>query len=142
MNKIYTFNVILTYDQKTQTNYILSSHKDEIYFPFFEISNTRYLFNETRTNIKNLFHLNTIRFIEEIIVSYIDIQNEFLLDYITQLDSKQFNLDNDVFVLCSTILTSRFDSVLSWNKFNYELNLQKPDIKTAVIDFCIQRSIT
>lgn len=141
-NKTYVFNIVLTYDQRTQTNYILSSKKDEIYFPFFEINNTRYLFNETRSNIKNLFHLNTIKFIEEIIVSYVDIQNEFLFDYIEQLETTQFDLNNDIFILCSTILSGKFNSILYWNKFNYELNLQKPDIKTTLIDFCIQRSIT
>lgn len=141
MNKIYVFNSILTIDERTQTNWILSSDKHHIHFPFFEINHPRHLHNETRINLKNLFKSDTIKFIEEIIISFIDIQNQFLLDYIESLHSNIFNLNNDVFILCSTILTEKIESSLFWNKFSYEINLTKPDLQTAIIDYCIQRSI-
>lgn len=142
MNKIYVFNNIITIDDKSNTNWVLSLDQSKIYFPFFEISSPRYIYNETRFNIKNLFKINTIKFIEEIIVSFIDIQNEFLLEYISQLNNSKFNLDQDIFILSSTILTSKTDSILYWNKFNYEFNLNKSDIQTTIIDYCIQRSIS
>jgi len=140
MSKLYLFNSILTTDQKTDTNWILSLDKYHIHFPFFEISSPRYLHNEARINIKNLFTKDSIKFIEEIIISFIDIQNPFLIEYIDSLQLPVFDLDKDIFILCSTILTSKIDSRLFWNKFNYEISFTKPDIQTAIIDYCIQKS--
>lgn len=139
MNKLYVFNNILTVDQDTETNWVLSSDKHHIRFPFFEISSPRYLYNETRIHLKNLFKQDEIKFIEEIIVSFIDIQNPFLMEYISSLESTTFDLDKDLFILCSTILTSKIDSILFWNKFDYEINIIKPDIQMSIIDYCIQR---
>lgn len=141
MNKLYVFNSILTIDQKTETNWILSLDKHHIYFPFFEISSPRYLYNESRINLKNLFSQDKIRFIEEIMISFIDVQNPFLIEYINTLQSPLFDMDKDMFVLCSTILTSKIESTLFWNKFNYEISFTKPDIQTAIIDYCIQKSV-
>lgn len=139
MSKIYVFNTLLTSEENT--NYILSTDKHKIYFPFFEISSPRYLYNETRINIKNLFRTDTIKFIEEIIVSFIDIQNEFLLEYISKLGFTKVDIEQDIFLLSSTILASKVDSELFWNKFDYQIRLDKPDIQTTIIDYCIQRTI-
>lgn len=141
MNKVYVFNNILTIDTKTETNWVLSSDKYHIHFPVFEILYPRYLYNETRINIKNLFKKDSIQFIEEIMVSFIDIQNEFLLEYIKELKSEIFDLDKDIFLLSSIILTDKIESTQFWNKFNYEISLTKPDIQTTIIDYCIQKSI-
>lgn len=141
MNKLYVFNNILTVDTETETNWVLSSDKYHIYFPFFEITCPRHLYNETRINIKNLFEKDSIKFIEEIIVSFIDIQNEFLLTYIEELKSEIFDLEKDIFLLCSVILANKIETTQFWNKFNYEINFTKPDIQTTIIDYCLQKSL-
>lgn len=140
-SKIYVFNSVLTIDERTQTNWILSTDKHHIHFPFFEIYSPRYLYNETRINLKNLFKSDMIQFVEEIILSFIDIQNELLITYIESLNSPIFDIHKDIFILCSTILTEKLDSGLFWNNFNYEIDLTKPDIQTAIIDYCVQKSI-
>lgn len=141
MSNLYVFNSIVTFDEKTKNNYVLSLNNNKIELPFFQITTPRYLYNETRFNIKNLFKSDTIRFIEEIIISFMDVQNELLIEYVSQLNSNIFDTDNDLFILSSVILAEKIETTLYWNQFDYEINLQKPDIQSSIIDYSIQRSI-
>lgn len=139
MNKVYVYNSIITTDHQSKQNYILSSSNDNIVFPRFEIESSRFLHNEIKCKIKNLFKTNTIRFIEEIIISFIDIQNELLIKYI---DTSGLKSDHDdIFLLSSIILSSKIDSHLYWKNFNYEINFQSEDIVTTLIDYCLQKSL-
>jgi len=140
-NKIYVFNTIVTHDLSDNT-YVLSSLKDKIELPYFEIISPRYMLNEIRSNIKNLFTTNTIRFLEEIIVSFTELQNEIVLSYIEQnYNSNIFNLDKDICIITGTILAEKIPSNLYWHKFEHSINLDNPDITQTVVDYCIQKSL-
>lgn len=140
-NKIYVFNTIITHDLSNRT-YVLSSSKDKIELPFFEIISPRYMLNEIRSNIKNLFKINTIRFLEEIIISFTEIQNEIILAYIEKnYDLDTFDIDNNIFVIAGTILSEKLPSNLMWHTFDHSVNLEKPNITETVIDYCIQKSL-
>lgn len=141
MSKIYVFNTIITSDLQNQKSYILSSSKDRILFPYFEIHSPRYLFNEIRCNIKNLFKQDSIRFIEEIIISFTEIQNELIISYVENLQDSTFDLNNDMFILASVILSEKLQSALTWTNFNYTIDIENPDIIESIIDYSLQKSL-
>lgn len=139
MNNVYVFNSIITIDHQTQKNYILSSSNTEINFPYFQIESPRYLHNEIKCKVKNFFKTNTIRFIEEIIISFLDIQNEHLIQYAEKTISPT---NDDIILLCSIILSDKLNTNLYWQNFNYQINLKNEDLVTTIIDYCLQKSLT
>jgi hypothetical protein len=141
MSKIYVFNSIITNDLKDKKSYILSASKDKIVFPYFEIQSPRYLFNEIRCNIKNLFKPDSIRFIEEIIISFTEIQNELIINYVENLQDSTFDLNNDIFILSSTILSEKLTTPLVWTHFNYTIDIENPNVVDSIIDYSLQKSL-
>lgn len=141
MNKIYSTNIIVSSDTDSQKNYVLSNSNKEIIFPFFEITSPRFLFNEIRSNVRSLFSLESIKFIEEIILSFTEVQNEYLIKYIESLKLELFDTDNDIQILSCIILAEKIDSSIYWHPFKYDSTLQQADLKMSLIDYCIQKSI-
>jgi hypothetical protein len=139
--KLYAFFNIISSDINKKENYILSTDKNKIILPYSEISTPRVMMNEIKYNIKNMFDTGIIKFIEEVIISYIDIQNEILLEYVTKLDNNHFDLDKDLFLSCGIIMNKKSTSKLFWTKFEYSLDEKIDNVTFALIDTTIQKSL-
>ena len=139
--KLYTFFNIISSDINKNENYILSTDKNNIVLPYSEISTPRVMINEIKYNVKNMFDTGMVNFIEEVIISYIDIQNDMLLEYVTKLDNNNFNLDQDLFLLCGVITNKKSTSKLFWTKFDYALDEKINNPIFALIDTTIQKSL-
>jgi hypothetical protein len=138
---LYTFYTIISSDINKNENYILSTDKKDIILPYSQITTPRVMINEIKYNIKNMFDSGIIKFIEEIIVSYIDIQNEILLEYVQKLTDNTFNIDNDLFLSCGVIMNKKSTSKLFWTKFDYSLDEKMKDPTYSLIDITIQKSL-
>jgi hypothetical protein len=140
--KLYTFYTIISSDINKQENYILSAKKNEIVLPYSEIMIPRVMMNEVKYNVKNMFDTGIISFIEEIIISYIDIQNEMLLEYVEKnVNNAEVDPNENLFVLCGMIMNKKSTSKLFWNKFTYSLDQKMNNPIFALIDMTIQKSL-
>lgn len=106
MSNIIVFNTILTVDPIGDKILILSLEKNKIVFPTTKIENPKFLYNEIRYNIKNMFVKNMIKFLEEIRISFIDIQNYILLELLDDPSYKKLYgaNDDDIIILCGIVL--------------------------------------
>jgi hypothetical protein len=139
--KLYAFFNIISSDINKNENYILSTDKNNIVLPYSEISTPRVMINEIKYNVKNMFDTGIVKFIEEVIISYIDIQNDILLEYVKKIDNNIFDLDNDLFLLCGVITNKKSTSKLFWTKFDYTLDEKIDNPIFALIDTTVQKSI-
>ena len=139
--KLYTYYTIISSDINKQENYILSAKKNSIILPYSEIMIPRVMMNEIKYNVKNMFETGIISFIEEIIISYIDIQNEMLIEYVEKTNNTEVNPNENLFVLCGIIMNKKSTSKLFWNKFTYYLDQKINDPMFALIDMTIQKSL-
>lgn len=115
---INVFNCLITADPPAKKIYVASSKQDIIVLPVTHIDQPKFLFNEIRYNIKHLFAKDSIKFLEEIILSFIDIQNYLLLNLIDKSEDYKFIQDSDINLLCGIIL---HEKVLSDKLFWIEI---------------------
>ena len=139
--KLYTFFNIISSDINKNENYILSTDKNKIVLPYSELTTPRVMINEIKYNIKNMFDTGIIKFIEEVIISYIDIQNDILLEYVESLNNNEFDINNDLFLICGVITNKKSTSKFFWTKFDYSLDEKMKDPVFALLDTTIQKSI-
>lgn len=140
MNKLYAILTIITPDIKAQKNYILSVSNKDIILPILNIESIEFLHNELRHNIKNIFSKDIRDIIENIKVSYLEIQNDLALSYIKDININDFYKKNDLFLLVGMVLDKKYDSNFFWNEFKFRSN-KVATIIDNIIDFTIQKSV-
>jgi len=114
MSNIFVINCLITADRQSNKIYIASSNKDEIVFPLLKIENPKFLYNEIRYNIKNMFVQNAIKFLEEIIISFFDIQNYHVLELLEEQKNKYEIENTNIILLCGVVL---HEKILSENLY-------------------------
>lgn len=139
--KIYSAFVILTADIEKQTKYVLSHSDKDILIPLREISTPRYIHNECRYLVKNFFIDQAYTFTEQISFSYIDLQNEFLLEYLSKIENQSYDIENDLFILYGGIFEKKPVTNLYWKEFNYPIDLTTKNPMIILIDSIISKSI-
>lgn len=143
MSNILSSNCILTFDKKSKNTCILSTTKsDKIVFPTFRIESVKHIINETKYQIKNLFEDENIKFIEDILICTIDIQNDLYSQYIKQLGiNSDYDENNDILILNSIILSDKYKTKLYWRTYEHIIDIQNKDIFGLLIDHILQKTI-
>lgn len=148
MRKLINLNCIITADPNSKNIYVLSTREDRVALPYFEISSPKFLYNEIRYNIKSMFD-NIIKFLEEIIISFVDIQNLLVFDLLEKhKDTYHVNLDEDVILLTGLVLHEKMMSdSLYWVPIHNVMvpteisSLDTEDIHLKVVRYVFEKII-
>ena len=140
MSRVFVTSCILTSDLNTDVSYVLSEQNEKLRLPTFQVVAPRLLMNEIRYNVFHMFEPASFSFMEEIILSRLEIQNEFLLSYISNLKDNRYDMDQDIFILNGLILSKKEtqrNTNLCWKSFSYD----SPEIKDSPIMAMLDMSI-
>ena len=140
MSRVFVTSCILTSDLNTDVSYVLSEENEKLRLPTFQVVAPRLLMNEIRYNVFHMFEPASFSFMEEIILSRLEIQNEFLLSYISNLKDNRYDMDQDIFILNGLILSKKEtqrNTSLCWKSFSYD----SPDITDSPIMAILDMSI-
>ena len=140
MSRIFVTSCILTSDLNTDVAYVLSEQNEKLRLPTFQVVAPRLLMNEIRYNVFHMFEPASFSFMEEIMLSRLEIQNEFLLSYISDLKDNRYDMDQDMFILNGLILSKKEtqrNTNLCWKSFSYD----SPDITDSPIMAILDMSI-
>jgi len=140
MSRIFVTSCILTSDLNTDVSYVLSEENEKLRLPTFQVVAPRLLMNEIRYNVFHMFEPASFSFMEEIVLSHLEIQNEFLLSYISNLKDNIYDTDQDIFILNGLILSKKEtqrNTNLCWKSFSYD----SPDIIDSPIMAILDMSI-
>ena len=140
MSRVFVTSCILTSDLNTDVSYVLSEQNEKLRLPTFQVVAPRLLMNEIRYNVFHMFEPASFSFMEEIILSRLEIQNEFLLSYISNLKDNRYDMDQDMFILNGLILSKKEtqrNTNLCWKSFSYD----SPDITDSPIMAILDMSI-
>ena len=140
MSRVFVTSCILTSDLNTDVSYVLSEDNEKLRLPTFQVVAPRSLMNEIRYNVFHMFEPASFSFMEEIILSRLEIQNEFLLSYISNLKDNRYDMDQDIFILNGLILSKKEtqrNTNLCWKSFSYD----SPDITDSPIMAILDMSI-
>lgn len=139
--KIYVVYCIVTADTKKKQNYVLSTDSKEIVLPICEITNARTIHNEIRYNVKKIFDADIIKFIEEILISYLDIETEPMIKYIESINKdKTYDIDKNLFILCGIVMEKKQSKSFKWKKYDFSQEAITNPLY-SIIDFTIQKSL-
>lgn len=139
--KIYIVYCIVTADTKKKQNYVLSTDSKDIVLPICEITSARTLHNEIRYNVKKMFDADIIRFIEEILVSYTDIETEPTIKYIENINQdNRYDLNQDLFILCGIVMEKKQSKTFKWKKYDFSQDAITNPL-FSIIDLTIQKSL-
>ena len=139
--KLYAVYCIITADISKKQNYVLSTKENEIQLPVFELHNAQTIHNEIRYYAKKMFDDNMIQFIEEVLVSYTDIQSDLVLKYIHELNKdNSFDLADSLFLLCGIVIEKKNCKNAYWNKYDFTDNSFANPL-FSIIDRTIQKSL-
>ena len=140
MSRLFVTSCILTSDLNTDVSYVLSEENEKLRLPTFQVVAPRLLMNEIRYNVFHMFEPASFSFMEEIVLSHLEIQNEFLLSYISNLKDNRYDMDQDIFILNGLILSKKEtqrNTSLCWKSFSYD----SPDITDSPIMAILDMSI-
>ena len=140
MSRLFVTSCILTSDLNTDVSYVLSEENEKLRLPTFQVVAPRLLMNEIRYNVFHMFEPASFSFMEEIVLSHLEIQNEFLLSYISNLKDNRYDMDQDIFILNGLILSKKEtqrNTNLCWKSFSYD----SPDITDSPIMAILDMSI-
>lgn len=138
---LYSVFCFITADREKATNYVISDISTEIILPIKKIDSARYIHNESRYFIKSLFTKDSYKHIDEIVFNYIDIQNEFLLEYLKKTNNHSIDITQDLLVLYGGIIEKKPTTKKYWQEFEYSPSKFIENPVLAVIDMVIQRSL-
>lgn len=147
MSNIKVFGCFITVDGGSQNIFACSTKKDELDLPYFHIENAKMLYHEIRYNIQHMFVENMIKFLEEIVISFIDIQNYLLLDIVEKSKDKYSDIeDNDIILLCGIVLHEKLKTdSMYWvpiSNILFPKNIQTiMDDKTKVVKYVFDKMI-
>lgn len=138
--KSFCLYTILSIDTKNKRTFVLSDNEAKISLPILQIENPRYLYNEIKYNTRYLLGFDK-NFDKSILVSYMDIQNNLVLEYIDSLNNSNYS-NEDIFLNVGIIINRIYESKLFWNEFFFNLQmLESEPIMYYIIDSTIKRSI-
>lgn len=135
---VKVFNIIITYDKKSSSTMILSLDKKKIVLPYFNISNPYMIRSEIRYLTKSLFDDPKLSYPELVEVSYLDIQNSFLIEYVeSEKKIYEYEQENDLCIYSGIVLSEKNKSSLFWLPIN-QLKKEKIEPIDVLIDFTIK----
>jgi hypothetical protein len=140
--KIKVVNAILTFDNKKNTTTLLSTENDKIILPYFEISKPSLVHQEIRYYVKSLFNNTEIKHIETIVVSALEVQNDFVIDYIKDKDIYKYDPDNELYLVSSIVLSEKFLTPLHWIPFDFSIDLSKREPLSLLIDHVLKYTLS
>lgn len=133
--KILVLFGVMSYDNKRKASCVLSTDPKKIILPSTIIEHTKTLKNEIRYKIKALLSGEKYKLnIEDILISYLDIQNDLCIDYLTDNNNYEFNIDTDICLLCGIILDQNYKTSLNWVKSNLIEDVTKKQKVDLIID--------
>jgi hypothetical protein len=116
---IRVFSLVLTHDTKNNKTVILSTDNNKTVLPTFYIDNPKTIHQEIRYTIKNLFDDPGLKYIELINISFMEIQNELLINYIKETEQYKYDEDQDLCLFVGVILTEKNKTNLSWSPIGF-----------------------
>lgn len=143
MTKIHAVFCVLSSDDKKR-NLIISVNDEEIELPIVPIEQPKLLHNELRYHVQSMLLKDTYdpQILEQISFSYLDIQNHFVLQLIQEKYPDKYDLDTDVFILCSIIMSEPTPlKIFSWKEFEFIKSYTNTDLLTSIVDFVVQKSV-
>jgi hypothetical protein len=123
--KIFITYCILTVDIEKQKSYVISTDSKKILLPTMEIAKPKFFHNEMRYNIKKMFADGEIRFLEEILTSKLEFQNQFAMEYLSSNKEYDFDIDRDCVFLCCSLIEKKIPQTYSWKLFSLEQEKDK-----------------
>jgi hypothetical protein len=141
--KVITLLCVLSYDPKQGNSCILSTNSSKITLPLIVIEHPKTLKNEIRYNIKKILDSKDYSFdVSNIVISYLDIQNDLAIDYLSESDnSNEYNADIDIILLCGIILEKKYKTNLKWMKTNILEDMMQKQKVDFLIDHVVQGTI-
>lgn len=116
--KIYSLYIILSVDD-SKNILCLSTSKLKMELPIIPIISSRYINDEARYHIRKFFSDTEFIINEQCNYGYLDIQNQFSMNYIAD-QNKDFNLDNDIVITYGGIsIYNKVSNNYFWNKLVY-----------------------
>lgn len=127
------FNFILAYDLKAETSTILSTNQEKIVLPTFIIEKPKLILNEIKYNTKNLFNDQNLKYIELISLSFMDIQNQYLIDYIENNQEQYGYKENeDLCIIAGFVMSEKYNTKLHWLPIPKEIEYKKENDKSKL----------
>jgi hypothetical protein len=142
-SKIITLLCVLSYDANQGNSCVLSSNNSKIVLPFIVIEHPKTLKNEIRYNIKKILDSKDYSFdVSNIVISYLDIQNDLAIDYLTESNhNNDYNQDTDMVLLCGVVLEKKYKTNLHWIKTNITEDMMQKQKIDFLIDHIVQGTI-
>ena len=133
MSNIVACYCLITADNRSKKIFVASSKEDEIVFPTITINSPKFLYNELKYHIQEMFIKNAIQFLEEITISFIDIQNYHLLNLLDiSSDTYNINTEEDIIILCGVVLhTTILSDNIHWIPVENKLMANQPEKLSA-----------
>lgn len=126
------FNFILGYDLKIETSVILSTDQEKIVLPTFTVDKPKLILDEIRYNTKNLFNDQGLKYIELISLSFLEMQNQYLLNYLNDhKEQYSYNEDEDLCVMAGFVMAEKYMTKLHWLPIPKEIEYKKQDEKSS-----------
>lgn len=142
-SNISVYYCVMAQNQKT---YALSCKKNKLVFPSRNVIAPKILYDELRYHIKSLFDstADNIAFFDNIIISYLDIQNYLLIQYLESEKEDYTYKDNDIVLLCGVILYNKVPSKNNYwipvdTSVQLDTSRQKP--LDQIVTYVITKSI-
>lgn len=140
--KILTLFCVISYDNKKKNSCVLSVDSKQIILPYTNVEHTKSLKNEIRYKIKTLLDGEKYKLnLEDILISYLDIQNDLCLDYLSNNNYYNFSIDNDICLLCGVILDKNYKTSLNWVPANLLQDLTKKQSVDFIVDHVAQGAV-
>ena len=146
--KIKVFSLILTHDINNNKTVILSTNNDKIILPTFDIQNPKTIYQEIRYAIKDLFEDPELKYVELINISFIEIQNDLLINYIKENKEYEYDENQDLCLFIGIVLTEKNKTNLFWSQIGYpsvskdnNLSIVKSSSIDILIDYVIKNIV-
>lgn len=136
------FNSILTFDEKQNSTVILSSDNENIILPQFSLTRPSYIKEEIKYFIQSLFYITEIKHIEIIVVSNLEIQNDYLIDYVKSINLYQYNENEDLCIFSSIVLSEKFHTSLYWLPVSFNINMSDKKPINLLIDYVFKNTLS
>jgi hypothetical protein len=136
--RVKVFNIVITYDKKSSSTVILSTDKKKIILPYFLINNPYMIRSEIRYLTKGLFNDHRLSHPELVEISYLDIQNTVLIDYIeSEKENYEYDQEKDLCLYSGIVLSEKNKSNFFWLPIN-QIQKEKIEPIDILIDFTIK----
>jgi hypothetical protein len=139
---IKIFNCVLTFDEKQKTTVILSSDNENIILPNFNLIKPSYIKEEIKYFTKSLFYNTEIKLVETIVVSTLEIQNDFLINYIKNIEKYNYDENQDLCIFSSIVLSEKFNTSLHWLPVDFNVGVSDNKPINLLIDYVFKNTLS